>query len=116
MYPHTITIYHKESTANADTYERYVLDGAYVNSNSSLKVGSVTFSLDSTTRISLNKENLENFNVSWKLTEGDRIVQGIGPEMPTNFTFAQLEDAFTVTGYKVNQVGSNLDGIVIDCK
>lgn len=119
MYPHTITIYHKESTAEADTYSTYVLDGVYIQAGSSLQLGSTSFTLDQTTLITVNKQNTDVFNFSWKLSGGDKIVKGVGQYvngLPQGFTFAMLEDAWTVIGYDIHNAETDLDGIEIHCK
>lgn len=118
MYPHTITIFHKESTKDEDTYTAYILSGVYVHSSRSLSFKGTRFSEAQGVEIDVNKQLSDSYlpcneKGTWTVSEGDRVVQG--EDSRTVTSFKDLKGAMVVTGVDINLCGSPLDNIVLRC-
>lgn len=138
MYPHVVTVIHKTSTLDEDTYQLYVLNGVYLQASRGIIMNGLSFTLDSATLISTNVALARSYGTSWQCEEGDRILTGeytddimsrfenwedlddLSWEDLGNMTwndlvtaYADFEDAMVVKKIEKNIANTDLDSIVI---
>ena len=115
MYPHIITIIHKVSDAQSDSYIAYTINGVYIESGITLSKSGTVFDVSGNVIISVNNANTLNFGNTWTASTGDRVVEG-EYQLPSGFKFADIPDAYVIDGVDKQLAGTDLDSIVLRCK
>ena len=111
MYPFVVTVIHKVSTLDEDTYINYVLQGVYIQATLGIVMNGMTFALDETTLISTNDQLAHSYGTNWQCDVGDRVMLG---EYTTPVTsFGDIPNAWVVKSVEKNIANTDLDSIVI---
>ena len=105
MFPHDITIYRHSIVDGADVISRQVVTGVYWYGSVGVDAaGKGTASSDTVTVIT-SPETTAAYGDAWIVQPKDRIVEGVGPEVP------RLKD---IDGYTVLRVEKNVCGSFVD--
>lgn len=111
----TITIFNKVDKE----YKKYTLSGVYWYGSKNISISGHGVVHNDEISIFIPKDKMSNYKESYQegyftLRKGDRIVKGSANDDITSVNeLSQYSNAITITSFDVNEVGSNLDNILI---
>ncbi len=114
MYPHSITIFHKnyDKATDKETYERQVVDGVYWYGSKKVSIQGLGVVNSDSITICIPSENIPTIGL--KIAKKDIVVLGkIETEITSISELSNYEDKITVSSIDNNTIGSLVDNILI---